>query len=51
MRGALLELSAGRTTPYLTISKPFVTGDGSEDIELINIDLGMRGQLYMRGQL
>jgi hypothetical protein len=36
---------AGKTTPYLTLSKPFQSGDDANDIELINIGLGLRGQL------
>ncbi len=37
------ELVAGKTTPYVTISRPFTSG--TEDIELTNFAIGLRGQL------
>jgi hypothetical protein len=38
------ELNAGRTTPYITISKPFVTGD-DDSVEITNFAIGLRGKL------
>jgi hypothetical protein len=37
------ELHAGKATPYLTISRPFTTGDG--DLDITNFALGVRGRL------
>jgi hypothetical protein len=41
------EIAAGKTTPYLTLSKPFVSGNGSdfEDVDIVNIGVGLRGKI------
>src|SRR5690606_8176149 len=38
------ELNVGRTTPYITISRPFASGDDG-DIDITNIALGVRGRI------
>ncbi|KAB2903101.1 MAG: hypothetical protein F9K40_07290 [Kofleriaceae bacterium] len=38
------ELHAGRTTPYVTISRPFESGDG-DGFDITNIAVGVRGRL------
>lgn len=38
------ELTAGRTTPYISISKPFISGS-DEAFDLTNFAIGMRGRL------
>lgn len=38
------ELNAGRATPYVTISRPFESGDG-EGPDITNIAIGVRGRM------
>jgi hypothetical protein len=41
------EIGAGKATPYVTLSKPIVSGDGDgfEDVDILNIGLGVRGAI------
>lgn len=38
------ELTAGKTTPYVTISRPFASGSDGE-LDITNIAIGLRGRL------